>query len=326
MEGLLLVAAYQERFSYEEICRRFCLRNTNDPDAKRFQEECKRKKIPKEFVNVDQWDIEPELPMGAGNPAMAISEAQQSLQMRPMYGPQAQQEILHDASAVLFGPEKAARWVPLEKKGGATPAQKYAEADFSTLMRGLPANPAEGVNMPEQINTLLGLLAGEITMVEKTDNMGDQRELIGLQNVAQQIDRMIQFLSQDPQQKQQAGEYSQVLGELMNTVKGFQQRQQQQAQKNGHDPEAEAKLQATVEQTKVKLAGKQASDAQKLHHKEVAFGKEQQRKDAEFAANQQRESLATGAELVREHTRTQADIINQEATAKADREVKVENE
>src|SRR5262249_28075964 len=150
----------------------FTLRDTDDPDCKRFQDACQKYGIPKQFVSVDQWEIEPSLPMGAGNPAMAISEARQLLEMRPMFGPSGQQESLHEATAVITGdPRKAQRWAPIDDTFHVSDAMRDAEFAFGTLMQGVPVRMKEGLSASEQIETLLGLMSGVIARIERQTNL-----------------------------------------------------------------------------------------------------------------------------------------------------------
>lgn len=349
MEGLLLVASFQEVFSYREICRRFCLRNSSNADAKKFQKGCEQRKIPKMFVNSELWKITAELPMGSGNPAMAISQAQQLLQMRPMFGPQAQQEILHDATSVITGnANKAARWVPLDGQTKATPAQKVAEADFAILIRGLPSNVLEGVSLTEQVETLLGLLAGEIMTVMKTGG-GDMRGLLGMQNTSQHITSLIELIAQNPPDKEKANAYRKDIGELDGEIKKLgQMLAQKQAASNGQpDPAAMAKAQAITMQAGLKAQVTADKAAQGRQQKEESFIADQRRKDAALMGDEERKAVQTGsqigrdqavvgsqidrdnvqsgAEIARDQVKTQSDIIQEQAKAKANLESKVKN-
>lgn len=350
MEGLLLVASEQEKFSGKEICRRFCIRRSSNRDVQKFQAACANHGIPKVFVNSELWKVTVELPLGSGNPAMAIAQAQQLIQMRPMYGPQAQMEILHDATSVITGnSNKAARWVPLDGQTKATPAQKVAEADFATLIRGLPANVLEGVSLTDQIETLTGLLAGEISIISKTGG-GDARTMMGLGNTAQHIDALIEQLSQNPPDKERANTYKKQMGELEKEIQQLGQAlAQKQAKSNGQvDPAALAKAQATMLQAQVKGQVTEQNAAQKREHKDAAFIAEQQRKGVALLEDEKRKAAQTGAqigrdqavagsqigmdhveagaEIARDHVRTQAEIMQAEAKAKAERESKISQE
>lgn len=298
MTGLLGRAFRKEVYAYREIARRFCLRNSSDPDVVEFQDECKRAGIPRLWINENLWEIEPEQPMGSGNPIMAQAQADQMMSIRPMLDPTAQQEVLHDyIEAITQDPRKADRLVPLEGQQDVTEGQQFAEFAFGTLMQGVPVRMKRGLSPIEQIETLLGLMAGVVTQMEQNGNMADAREIIGLQNVGQHIQQLIAQLAQDPQQKARVKQYSDALGKMANYVKAFQQRLQEQGQQNG-DPaqmEAAAKANGAMMTAKVKAQIAEANAQQKMAHKEQEFIAEQQRRDAETAGNLYRQSLEAAA-------------------------------
>src|SRR5262249_12954123 len=151
----------------------------------------------------------------------------------------------------------------------------------------------------EQIETLLGLMAGVVARIEQQTNLATPNEIAGLQTVAQYIGQLIGQLAEDKAEKLRVKEYSQALGKLMNAVKGFAQRlQEQQAQQNGHmAPEAMAKARAQSMLADQKAQINERSATQKQRHKDVAMAKEQQRKDAQAASEIQRENLKAGAEI-----------------------------
>lgn len=300
MGGILLNAFKYAQFEYEEICRRFCLPRSTDPDILMFQKRCRQAKIPTKWLDVDLWDVEPVTPLGMGNPTMAAAEAQELMQARGAYDPEAQQEILHEFTLVTTkDPRKAARWAPLGKKKGASNAQKFAEADFTVLMRGLPADAVEDQNLIGQIETLLGLLSGEITIVTtKLGGMADIREIVGLQNVEQHIGQLLEMVAGDEANAELINNMKKALGKLSNDTKGFIQRLQQQQkaaqQQNGEgglSPEVTAKIHAQMATSAAKIAAKEKSDAQKMKQRGQQFVMEERRKDAQSFAEIQREAV-----------------------------------
>lgn len=295
MSGLLNTAFRYETFKYQEICRRFCLSKTSDPDARAFQEACRKRGIPRIYLNSDLWDVEPEIPMGSGNPTMEMAQAQQLLAMRPMFGPTAQQEILHEATIAITGDSrKADRWTPLDGKTGMSSGQEWAAAIFGTLMHGVPVKQKEGIPLIDAIETLLGLMAGVIARIEAQTNLASPNELAGLQNVGQYIGGMVQQLAQNEAEGERVKQYSDSLGKLDNILKGFAQRlaEQEGEQTNGQlSPEAQAKIVETGMVAEAKLKSKAESDAQKMEHKQMAFQNEQARKNQETLAEIGRETL-----------------------------------
>ena len=308
MEGLLIMAFFQKTFEYREICRRFCLRRTHDEDARAFQKACREYGIPPQYVNVELWKVTPEQPMGSGNPAMAISQAQQLLQMRPMFGPAAQQEILHEVTAILLNdPRKAARWAPLNERMYTSDTHKQAEGDFNTCMNGVQPQFKEGLSLIEEIEVLLVLGHGKAGQMEQSGNTGTAAEVMGLQTLVQFVGGLIQQLAQDESQQEKVKQFSDILGQLDNLVKGFAQRLQEQQQQGQPDPEAMAKVQAIAMQTQAKIGADQAKTQQKLQHKEQAFRQKEQHQDRSMVADEQRESVRAGAEIARENILAEAE-------------------
>ena len=95
------------------------------------------------------------------------------------------------------------------------------------------------------------------------------------------------------------------LSKLMNMVRAFAQRLQQQAQKQGGNgngglpPETQAKLAGTIISAKSKAALSEKSHAQKTAQRQVAFELEERRKQDAFENEQRLKSI----EAVHEHNR-----------------------
>lgn len=329
MSGLLLTARQYEQFACEEICRRFCLKGSQDPMARKFQQECKTFGIPITFMDPELWDVEVEMPLGNGNPTMEMAQSQTLMANRAAFDAQAQQDILHEFVIATTGdPRKAERWVPTDKQRGVTDAQEHAELAFSTLMMGVPVRRREGFSLIDQIETMLGLMAGVIARIEKTGNMATWQEVTGLQNAAQYTNEMIQQLFADEPNKPRAKQYADSLGKLMNAVKGFEQRlvEQQQKAAEAQDQgnaaaimmDAQAKAQATALQAETKAKIANATAAQKLAHKDRAFEADQQRKDIQTISDQQRKDLTVHGEEQRKNVTTLGDVHRDNVTAKND--------
>lgn len=327
MGGMLLVAFFQETFAYTEICRRFTLRKTDDPDCAKFQKAWRDRGFEMVYCNVDLWDIEPEMPLGQGNPAMEMSQASLLMQNREKYGPEAQQIILHDfTAAATSNYSKADQLVPIANIHKTSPAQKFAEADFSVLMRGLPVNILEGVNFIDQIETMLGLLAGEITNVKKAGGVASAKDINGFKMVAQHTSGLIQLLAQNKEEGPRAKQYQQVLGKLMNEVKAFEQRLAEaiKAQQEQEDQSEKAKAAAIVQGAQVKAQVTQAQAQQKMQLQEAKAATEQRRKDIQVAKDQQRKDLALAKDEFRKDVQTAKEEKrkDEESDAKIAREKK----
>lgn len=299
MEGLLSRFFRSETYAYHEIARRFCRKNSTNNDVQKFQRRCLQYGIPPQLLDVDQWDIEPETPMGNGNPTMAMAKANQLLQMRPMFNASAQQEILHQATVVFAGPKQAARWAPVDGLADVTDAKQAAEFAFGTLMEGVMVQLKQGLSMLEQAQTLIGMMAGKVASIEQRGNMAEWSEVTGLRTVEQYVRGLVAMLGQDPAQKPVVKQIEDVLGKLMNSVKGFEQRlMEQQQQGNGQmDSQAMAKIQANLMSAQVKAQTKEQSEAQKRQHKEISFQADEQRKTLQTMADIRREGMKAHAEV-----------------------------
>ena len=228
MTGLLTVAARNEVFSYREIARRFCLKKSLNPDAREFQKKCKEMGIPKEFLDVDLWDIACDMPLGSGNATLELAQASSLMQVRAQHSPDAQQEILHiyDA-AVTKNPQLAQRLAPVGVQQPISNGQQWASSIFGTLMQGTTVPQQTELNPIDQIKTLLGLSAGVLQKIMGGDNVGTPDDISGLSAVFNYIQGLIQMLAQDPQQNQLVKQFSDDLGKMSNVVKGMAQRQQE---------------------------------------------------------------------------------------------------
>lgn len=310
MTAAILTRAFiYENFLYEEICRRFCLMDSKDPDCISFQAECKKEGIPRQFLNVELWDIQPEVPSGSGNATLEMAKNQQLMQFRSLYPPEAQQEILQRTTIGLTDPRTAERWVPLGKKG-VTDAQTDAENKFGVLMTGVPVRDRPEFSPAEQVEVLLTLMAKKCDDIEKTGNMTDQNTLLGLNTCAAFTQSLIQRVAQDPQAKQQAKKFAQVLGQITNLLKAFAQRlaEQQKKQQAQPNPEAQAKVQAIVQQAQIKGKVTALTAAQKLKQKNEAFAAEQKRKNASTILEEQRKNIRTKGDEKRKTVSTIAEV------------------
>src|SRR3990167_969366 len=308
LNGILTTAFFQETFVYQEICRRFCLRNSDAPEALRFQKDALRYGIPKEFLNEDLWDIQPEIPMGLGNPTMEMAQSQQLLALRPMLNPNAQQEVLHESVSVITGdPRKATRWVPLDQEPQVSDAATFAITSFAPLMLGIPVPIKPGLNLPDQISTLLGMMAGLIMRIKSTGPSLTPQELAGLQTVAQHIHTLIQQLSQDLTLSPLAKQFAQALSDLLNEVKTLAANMPQ-PQNNGAPAESQAKIIALQQTTQAKLLSKSQSDQQKLLSKSQSFQADQSRKNLALASDQARLDATTASDIARQNALAQTQI------------------
>lgn len=277
----------QEHFACVEIARRFGCKNSPDFDVKRFRQRCLDDGVPAKYIDSERWDIEVEQVLGGGNRTIEIAEATELVNRLQLFDPNAQQEIKHDyVLAVTNNSKKANRLAPLDAAPKVTDAIHDAQQSFGTLMLGVQMDPKEGLNHPEQIETLLKMMAQVIARINQTGGVGTPQDVIGLQAVAQYIGKHIQIMAQDEENKPKVKEYTDALSKLMNLVRAFAQRQEQAAQQQGQNqnPETMAKIQGQIAELQSKLKINEAKAAQSLRHKELKF--QQQSRQTAVKAHQ----------------------------------------
>ena len=294
LNGIITVFIFQEQFHYREQCRRLSLRKSSDPDAIKFQRECQRSGIPSEYVNEEHWDIEPEIPMGLGNPTMEMVQSKQMMELRPLMNPQAQQEVLHQAVAVVSGdPRKALHLVPLDQETKVSHATEFAIASFAVLMLGLPVPVKPGLNLPDQITVLLGLMSGLTLRLQQTGTPPLPQEIIGLQTVAQHLQGLIQQFAQDEAQAPLAKKFQTDLKKLMKTVQDLSQEIQPPT-----NPEAAAAT-AAIAESQAHIAALQQTTQAKLQTDAAAAQLDHQIKQKSFLADESRQNDAHASNQAR---------------------------
>src|SRR6185503_16529598 len=89
--GSMLNRAYaRERFRYLEMCRRFCILDSKDPDVKKFRVQCLKNGVPEEALDVERWNVQPTRVTGGGNKLLQVAIADKMQAIRPQLDPDAQ--------------------------------------------------------------------------------------------------------------------------------------------------------------------------------------------------------------------------------------------
>jgi len=328
-----LLQAYQyQTFEYQEIFRRFCAKNSRDVDVRTFRLNCLKAGVPEDMLVPEAWELEPERVMGAGNKTMEMAIAQQLMEWRPLYDPASQREILKISTlAATDDPGLTDTLVP-ESTDEVTSSKQKAMVSMGTLMLGLPVQFGATDNRIEVTETLLKEMALVVNNIQQSGGMAKPEQLPGLQMVAQTIDQQIQIIGQDKAQQQKAKQYADVLGKLMNLVKGFAQRlaaQMKEAQANGQggmDPKDMAKIQAIMLQAKVKAENASQSHAQRTAQRQVQWEAEEKRKQQEHQLDLAKGVRSHRAELVAHDIKTAAEIRRERAKAKNEAKTKTTTE
>jgi hypothetical protein len=302
--GLQQAYRYQE-FEYREIFRRFCLKDSRDPDINQFRARCLAQGVPASMLIPEAWDIDPERVLGAGNKTLEMAIAEQLMQFRNLYDPEPQRQILRDFTlAITDDPGRTESMVP-EEPNRVTDSVHDAQLAAGVLMQGLPVAIKTGQNHIEYVDTLMVSLQVAIGRIQKRGGVPTQEELEGLDALAQHIAQHIQIVSQDEKEKERVTNWQKTMTKLMNLVKAFAQRLQemQQKQQQGGNGEGDAELQAKLKamqvtaQAKAEL-GKQ-SHAQKTAQRQIQWEMEtkqdQQKHQLELQKEQQKLAMEARA-------------------------------
>ena len=320
-----LLQAYQyQTFEYHEIFRRFCIKNSRDVDVRTFRLNCLKAGVPEKMLVPEAWDLEPERVMGSGNKTMEMAIAQQLMEWRPLYDPQSQREILRRATlSTTDDPGFTETLVP-EVADELTNSKQKAMTAMGSLMLGLPVKFGVTDNRIEVAETLLAELAIMVQRIQQSGGMAKPDQLIGFQTVAQTIGEQIQILSEDQGQQERVRKYSDALGKIMNLVKAFAQRLQQQmkaAAANGGgngapDPKDIAKIKGIELNAAVKAKNASESHAQRTSQRQVQWEMEEKRKQEQHQTEMAEEAQYTQADIASEDIKTAAEIRREHLKAK----------
>lgn len=293
----LVSAALLQSYLYQnvenrEIFRRFCKKDSPDPDVREFQARCLKQGVPASALSPEQWEIEPERVMGAGNKTMEVAIAEKLMSYRNLYDPGAQRDILRDATlAFTDDPARATALVP-EQPDQANDSKFAASLAVGTLMQGVPVPVKDGINHIDYVETLMTSLMALVAKYENTVPDGD--DIIGMNMVGQHIGQHIALIAQDPKETARVKQYGDALSKMMNEVKAYAQRymeqQKAQQQQSGEDAETMGKIKAMMITAQAKAANTREAHAQRTAQREIQFQMEEQRKQREFEAELQRDS------------------------------------
>jgi len=323
MVGGMLQAMYgQEEFYFEEVVRRFLMRNPTDETIIAFRKQCREDGIPEEAMDIKFWDIDIERVLGAGDQALAQQESTALLTQSQRFDPTSQRKILHKwVGTITRNPDLATDLVPM-KEPEATDGTFMAEDVFATLMEGIPISMREGIDQQGYIEAMIGMMAAKVGKIEEAERAGqtpELDELEGLDNVQQDITQHIQLLAQNPENNQLVKQYQDALGQLNNMVKKFIQHYQEANQDtSGIDKESEAKANATMMLAQVKAQAGQANAAQKLQQNQQKFEQRLQQDMTKSQVKMQQELERHMMSMRQQMEQMQADLITQGAKVQAD--------
>jgi hypothetical protein len=306
--GLQQAYRYQE-FEYREIFRRFCKKDSRDPDINLFRARCMSQGVPESMLIPESWDIEPERVLGAGNKTLEMAIAEQLMQYRNLYDPEPQRAILRDFTlAITDDPGRTESMVP-EEPNHVTDSVHDAQLAAGSLMMGLPVAMKTGISHIEYVDAMLVSFQVAIGRIQKRGGVPTQEELEGLSAVYEHLTQHIKLVAQDENEKERVTNWEKQITRLMNLVKAFAQRLQEQQkaqgqQQGGQASEEQAKSQAKIEamkqQSEAKAANTRDAHAQRTAQRQLQWEMEQHRKDVELQNELKRENARLQLELRKE--------------------------
>lgn len=303
--GLMQAYEYQKP-EHREIFRRFCRPNSRDPDVRRFRANVLRRGVPEKMLVPEAWEHEPERVMGAGNKALELEISERLMASRQLFDPDPQRLILRDWTlAITDDPGRAEAYVP-EARTKVTDSVHDAQLAAGTLLQGLPVAIKTGYNHAEYAQTLLQAMQGIVQRGLQSGGMISPEQILGLQNMEQHVKQHLAILAQDKTAKPIVKQLSDALTKIMNDVKGFAQRLQQQqeaaakAQQQGNgglDPKDAAKIQATMMMAQVKADNQSKSQAQRAAQRQLQFEREMKQREQEHRLEMQQRHATASHEL-----------------------------
>ena len=321
VSGLMTLAYTYEEFKDREVMRRLCIKGSRDPLAKKFQTLCIQDKVPSEMFDSDLMIISRERSLGAGNKTLEMAIIQFLQQIRKNLGPDAQRRIDHiSIETATDDAALAEELAPVEGKPPTSQSTFFAELSTERLMKGLPFEEMSQMVYGDYVQQWLADLARMIGQDVENGNMAKPEDIAGYQNMSKHIQDFLEIMAQDEDERPKVRQYADLLKDLMNHVKAFEQRliqQMQAASQNGNGEngqiaaETQAKIQADLILAKSKAKIGEQRSAQRMAMDQARFEQEQQNREREHHADIRRTGLEHYFEQIAGHQQHIADLIGE---------------
>jgi hypothetical protein len=313
--SMLITGYTYAKFQYMEIARRFCRKESEDKDVRKFRKKCIDEGVPEEWLDSEKWDIIPEQVLGGGHKMLEMTVSRELMALAPQLGPEAQEEVKRMHVSVLTdNPKLAERLVPTQHAVSTT-ATHDAELAFGALMVGSPVQPMPGLNRVEQIRTFLGLMDLKVKSIEMGDGMGTRQDVVGLSLCIQYVEQLIQPMLNDKNSKDLVKAVQQSLAQVENMVKAFAERQVEAQQKAQVTPDPAEMMKLELE--KAKAAFQQQVDMQRLQMDNMRMQQQLQIQEMQSQATISRADTQAAADIARKDAVAQADIERKQRETQA---------
>lgn len=318
--GLQQAAQYQE-FEDREIFRRFCNKNSRDPDIISFRARCLKQGVPESMLIPDCWDITHDRVLGAGNKTLELTIAEQLMQFRNLFDPESQRMILRDFTfAVTDDPARTEAMVP-DEPVKVTNSVHDAQLALGTLMQAMEVDFKSGINHIEYVDTMLIGISKIIQKINtQQQGMANPQQIEGLQMALNHLQPHIQQVAQDPNEKARVTNWAKAITRIANFLKAYQQRLQEQmkkmAEQNGGngaaiDAETQAKIKAQQTMAEAKAANTRESHAQRTAQRQVQFEMEQKRDRQKHQMEMQKERQKMAIQMGGQRAQNQQDLMHE---------------
>lgn len=336
----LVSAGFQQFYEYQkpeyrEIFRRFTKKDSSDPDVREFQAKVLKQNVPENVLyNLASWEIEPERVVGAGNKTIEMMISDRLMSRIKMYDPDAQKQILKIAT--LNDTDDAALTdILVPDQPQISNSVHDAQQSIGTLLLSQPMETRQNVNHNEYALALISALEVEITKINAMGGVPEsQSELMGLQNLAGvTVDGQpvpgngamnhIMLFGQDEQNKAETKQLNDRLGKLMNEVKAFKQRfdEQQQSQNGNGAPQLDAETQQKIISmqalTEAKSENNKTAHAQKTAQRQVSFEMQHEQKQADAALALETKMAETKIDLQAQAAKANLEIQKEKKKAES---------
>lgn len=311
--------AEQSKQEYQEILRRFCIKDNPDPMVKRFRDNLRKVEVPLDMLDMEALEVVPEHTSGGGNKAAELNITQAMMQeFYMLVDPEAQRLIARKrALALTDNADEAFLLFPDAPKPPSDDVQ-YAQTAYAVLMLGIPFAKKEGINHIAYASMLLTMMQTTLQQVAAAVEQPNGAaiaadKIVGLFNVATHIQEEINIIGRDERQVDKAKQLFKALTELstllQNVAKQLMASEESQNAQGGIPPEKLAKIQEIQLMGQVTREEKARAAAEKQQQKDIAFHAESLRRDAAVAEDVRQKRLLTQVEVESIDLKTRAEIL-----------------
>lgn len=320
--GIMELSYDYARALYREQVRRLCLKNSTDPMAREFRLACLKDGIPEDMLDVNKWSIEPEQVIGGGSKTMQMATIGFLNQIRKNLPPNGQRVVDHiSVEASTDQPDLAEEIAPLGDGNPISNSTNVAQLATDRIMRGLPFQAPKDAIYEDYVMVWMVDMGLTIQKIMQRGGTATPDELGGLMNMAKHIGAFLQVMASNEDDKEKTKQLQDSFGQLMNHVKGLEQRLQESMKQSGAngdgaqgDPKTAAAVQSTILMAQTKAKVLEETAALKRQHKDEQFQADQQRKDLQTEAEIARGGVRTRHELMANRMKTLAAIAEEPKT------------